>query len=326
MGKIGKISVIPKDATTAFPTMDTSLRQRNMSRFPGTVKMILPYQEAGGKYRNGLDEDSKEIRSIEDKKERDRRIKEVIDLRKRLEEALGGVDLSPRSSYYTMREVFDDSGRRRINENHIQPYSLKDGDNVFNLDDPYQYVTYLWVKAHPTIASSLEAYNRGDYPAETQFYVNDEELAADIEYKNKKKINDAIVKFNSFSIEKRRKVARLLGLPIGDDSKETVVYNAVDNYLKEKEVKVDHYKGSDPIRIFGLYADLREEDIEVRDTIEKAIQYQIYRIGKSGKVFEGEQEVFADKEQMINYFLDDTHQEDFLALGKKITLKKTQHV
>ena len=38
--------------------------------------------------------------------------------------------------------------------------------------------------------------------------------------------------------EKKKKVARLLGLPVTDDTKEEVVYNKVDNMLKQSEVTV----------------------------------------------------------------------------------------
>ncbi len=324
MGKTGKISVIPKDANNAFPTMDTSLRQKGYSRVPGTVKMMLPYMEAGGKFRTGLDENAKNILAIEDKVERTRKQKEIVELRKRLEAELGGIDLSPTSKYYTSK-VHAVNGVP-VNVVHVEPYSLKDGDNLFNLDVAEQYVTYLWIKSHPTIASSIEAYYRGEYPPETQFFVNDEDVTADIEYSKKKKVNDAIVKFSSFSVEKRKKVARLLGLPVSDDTKETVVYNDVDNYLKAPEVRVNHFKGQDPIRTFGLYADMDDGDIAVRDTIEQAIILQIYRISTGGKIFEGEQQVFMDKDDMIAHFSSDKHQEDLLHLEKKISLKKANRV
>ena len=44
-------------------------------------------------------------------------------------------------------------------------------------------------------------------------------------FKKKQLINKAIVKFDSMTPEKKRKVARLLGLPVSEDTKEEIVYN-----------------------------------------------------------------------------------------------------
>ena len=51
--------------------------------------------------------------------------------------------------------------------------------------------------------------------------------------KKKQLINKAIIKFDNITIDKKRKVARLLGLPVTEDTKEEVVYNQIDNLLKK---------------------------------------------------------------------------------------------
>lgn len=319
MAKVGKISVISKDYDGAFPTMEKSLRQRGMSRAPGTTKMLFPYKELNGKYRTGLDENAKHITKIEDINLRKAEQERVKGIREKLER-LTGVDLSPSSDYYN--HVSKKLGV------HVQPVKLSDGDNLFNLDledpkvDPWQAVTYYWLSADPRIASSLAAYERGEYPHDTQYYVNDEDVENALQYRKKKTSNDAIIKFDSWSLEKRRKVARLLDLPVSENTREEIVYNLVDNFLKATQISGGVHKGKDPIRIFALYADLKDDMLYVKDMVEQAFRHQIYKEKKGGRVYEGELEVFRDKHELIDHLMDENNQEDLLELEKKLKVKK----
>ena len=47
--------------------------------------------------------------------------------------------------------------------------------------------------------------------------------------------------------KKKRKVARMLGLPVTEETKEEVVYNQVDNLLKQTEFKDGKYAGLSPM-------------------------------------------------------------------------------
>lgn len=317
MGRIGKISVIPKDFSSAFPTMEKSLREKGMSRMPGTVKMMFPYRELNGKYRTGLDPEAKYLDKIPDPKMRDIEKNRIIELRKKLEYETG-LDLSPVSSYYN----YTAKGTQK----RVEPVKLIDGDNIFNLDVPLQHVTYCWLKAHPTIASSLQAYERGEYPHDTQYFINDEDVENEIVYRKKKNSNDAIIKFDSWSLEKRRKVARLLGLPVTEDTREEVVYNLVDSFLKAQSAGTGPFKGQDPIKVFSVYANLKDDVLYVKDVVEMAFAHHIYRLKQGGKVYEGEQEMFKDKEELIEHLLDDANQEDLLELERKLKLKKIAEV
>jgi hypothetical protein len=315
--RIGKISVIPKDFSSAFPTMEKSLREKGMSRVPGTVKMIFPYRELSGKYRTGLDPNAKYLDKIADPKLREIERRRIIELKEKLESETG-IDLSPNSPYYNYTS--------KGNHKKVEPVKLIDGDNIFNLDDPWQHVTYCWLKAHPTIASSLQAYERGEYPHDTQYFINDEDVENEILYKKKKSANDAIIKFDSWSLEKRRKVARLLGLPVTEDTREEVVYNMVDSFLKKQSVDSGSFKGQDPIKVFQVYANLKDDVLYVKDLVELAFSHHIYRLKGGGKVYEGELELFKDKEELIEHLLDDSNQEDLLELERKLKLKKIAEV
>ena len=317
MAKIGKISIIPKDYDGAFPTMEKSLRQRGMSRAPGTTKMMLPYKDLSGKYRTGLDEKAKHIMKIEDLAIRKLEQDKIVALRKKLEEDTD-IELSPTSEYYNYT-----SKKPGV---HVEPIKLMDGDNIFNLEDPWQHITYRWLSADPRIASSLAAYERGEYPHDIQYYVNDEDVESSLQYRKKKTSNDAIIKFDSWSLEKRRKVARLLDLPVTESTREEVVYNLVDNFLKASQISGGVHKGRDPIKVFSLYADLRDDVLYVRDLVEQAFKHQVYKEKKGGRIYEGELEVYRDKEELIEHLMDDSNQEDLLELEKKLKVKKLAEV
>jgi hypothetical protein len=317
MGKIGKISVIPKDYDGGFATMEKSLRQRGLSRHPGTVKMLFPFKELNGKYRTGLDEDAKYIQKMEDMHEREAEKQRIRKLREQLEEKLG-VSLAPDSDYYNYT-----SKRPGI---HVQPVRLVDGDNIFNLDNAVEAVTYYWLKNDPRIASSLAAYERGEYPSDTQYYVNDEDVENTLVYKKKKNANDAVIKFDSWSLEKRKKVARLMDLPVDDNTREEIVYNLVDNVLKQNQIQNGVHKGRDPIAVFSFYANLQEDVLSVKDLVEQAFKHHIYKEKKGGRIYEGELEVYKDKEELIEHLLNDDNQVDLLELEKKLKLKKLANV
>ena len=172
MAKLGKISTITREyRDSKLQTMESELAKKNMTRIPGTGVFKFPYREFDGSYRTGLDPNAAYIKRIADTTERELEIQRVKDLKEKLENALGGVDLSPRSSFwkYGMSRSSED-------ENHVKPVKLVDGDNYFDLAVPFQEMTFAWLRVHPTIASSYGAWERGEYPADTQFYVVDEAI------------------------------------------------------------------------------------------------------------------------------------------------------
>lgn len=318
MGKIGKIATIKKEYNSSqLQTMQSNLASKGMTRIPGTGVFKFPYKELDGRYRTGLDPEANYIKRILDPTERELEIERVTALREKLENALGGIDLGPRSKFwnYGLSTSSDDSA-------HVQPVKLLDGDNYFDLSVPLQELNFAWLRVHPTIASSYQAWERGEYPAETQFYVVDDEIENAIVFKKKQLINKAIIKFDSMSIEKKRKVARLLGLPVTDSTKEEVVYNLVDNVLKQQEFKTGSFQGLNPVEVFNRFADMKENLLHVKDIVKQAIIHSIYRVKPSGRVYEGEFEVAKDEEELIRFLVDDEHQEELITLEQKLKTKK----
>jgi len=205
---------------------------------------------------------------------------------------------------------------------HVQPVKLLDGDNFFDLAIPVQELAFSWLRVHPTIASSYQAWERGEYPAETQFYVADDEIENAVLFKKKQLINKAIVKFDSMTPEKKRKVARLLGLPVTDDTKEEAVYNLVDNVLKQTEFKNGKYQGLNPVEVFTRFADMKDNLLHIKDLVKQALLHSIYRAKPNGKIYEGEFEIAKDEDDLIKQLSDDDNQDLLLTLEGKLKTKK----
>lgn len=302
----GIISVIPKDFSGPHKTQEQSLRERGLSMGPGCHKYIFPFKERSGKFRTGLDPDAGYLDNIEDSATRESEKKRIAALKQELENKTK-LDLSSTSEYY---------------EKH-SAVKLKDGDNIFDLSDIDQAITFAWVSVYPSIASSFEAWQQGKYPADTHFYVKNTDIETKIQYNKVKKLNEAIGKVNSYDLEKRKKIARLVGLPITDDSKEEIVYTELDRFLKKPTVEIKPYMGQDPLTVFAYFSDADDEVLRIKDLVQQALSHQIYREGKAGRILEGESIVFSDKDVMLNHFLDPKQQLDLIDLEKKLKLKKS---
>lgn len=317
MGKTGKISSIKKEYDRGNISLEASLAVAGRSRFPGTGVRFVPYKENNGSYRTGLDVDAlymkrMKVENPENYKLEVARIKEVkADL-----EARSGVDLSPRSDYYT--QIFNDKVNTKA-----EIIKLKEGDNVFSLDDVWAAITYEWLRVHPMIASSYQAYEKGEYPASTQFYVNDENVEETIKYRKKILVNRAVSALEGLSLEKRKKVARLLGLPVSDSAKEIVVYNLLDTFIKQSDIQLGEHKGRNPIDMFNKFAEMDDKLVTTKDLVDQAIKHSLYRVTKGRRITEGGQEIAADKEALVDFLLDPKNQDDLLALEDKLKSKKS---
>ena len=318
MGKTGKISTIKREYNSSqLQTMDSGLAQKGMTRIPGTGVFKYPYKELDGKYRTGLDPAASYIRRIQDPLERELEIERVTKLKEKLEYELGDIDLGPRSQFwnYGLSTSTDD-------QTHVQSVKLMDGDNYFDLAVPFQEIAFSWLRVHPTIASSHQAWERGEYPAETQFYVVDDEIENAVVYKKKQLINKAIVLFDSLTPEKKKKVARLLGLPVTEETKEEVVYNLVDNVLKQTEFKNGKYSGLNPVEVFNRFATMKDDLLHIKDLVKQATAHSVYRIKPNGKIYEGEYEIAKDEDDLVRFLADDDNQDELLILEGKLKTKK----
>lgn len=318
MGKTGKISSIKKEYNRNNGSLEASLALNGYSRYPGTGVRFVPAKEPNGvEYKTGLNVKSaamerlKVINPENYKLEFERITKLKADL-----ESRSGVSLDPQSPYY--KSIFDD--RLQVKAQIVR---LKEGDNVFDLDDVFQAITYEWLKVHPLIASSYQAYERGEYMSNTQFYVNDENIEEELKYKKKTLINRAIGTLEALSLDKRKKVARLLGLPVSDSSKEQFVYNLLDSFIKQQEIKNGEWKGGNPVDLFNKFATMDDKLVAAKDLVDQAIKHSIYRVTKGGRVQEGGQEIAKTKEELVDFIMNPANQDDLFALQEKLKVKKS---
>jgi len=322
MGKLGKIAIIPKDfSNTDIQTMQSELSRNGMSRVPGTGVFKYPYKEIDGKYRTGLDPEAGYLRRIQDPTEKTLEIERIKKLQKKLSKELGDIDLGPRSTFWNYGLSTSPQDPQ-----HVQPVKLLDGDNFFDLTIPFQEIAFSWLRVHPTIASSFQAWERGEYPADTQYYVADQEIENAIIYKKKQVINKAIAKFDAMTPEKKRKVARLLGLPITEESPESIIYNEVDTVLKDLTFRKGTFKGKSTVDMFNRYADMKDNLLHIKDLIKQALTHSIYRMKPNGKIYEGEFEIAKEESDLVEFLANEDNQDELLTLEQKLKTKKIASV
>lgn len=323
MGAIKTIKPIPKAYSPDHVSLESSLAKHGLYRNPGATSTKLPFKDpVTGKYRTGLDENAEYLETWPEE-EREAEKERIREARARLEHETG-LDLSPKSSYYNFAKGTPD-GRK------VTPVPLGNKPEYFNMDNPIHEITWNWLRVHPTIAPSLQAYQTGQvHPQVVEFYVADDSVEDAVTFKKKQALNKAIRKLDELNEvpDKLRQVARLLDLPAGDNVSQIHVYNMIDNLLKSGEFQTGEHKGSNPITVFMELCELKEARAHVKDLVKQAIKANIYRIRNNGRVYQGDTEVEASLEAFVNYLLkdDEKSQEDLLLLEKKLKIKKIAEV
>src|SRR5690606_21296206 len=131
-------------------------------------------------------------------------IDRVTKLKEYFEGIFPGLDLRPTSEFWDFSKAKD----HQNDTTHVRPFKLVDGDNFFDFKDPFQELTFSWLRVHPAIAPSYQSWERKEVPHELQWYVADEDVETEIAFKKKSLINKAIVKFEEMTPDKRKMVAR----------------------------------------------------------------------------------------------------------------------
>jgi len=322
MGKTVKISPIKKSPNgSTVMTMETGLAAKGLTRVPGTGVFKFPYKDASGRYRTGLDENAAYIKRLEERDPAEAEVERqrIKGWKQQIMDAFDVTEkeLANNSTFWNYTKFVEG-----YDEKHATPVKLLDQDNYFDLDQPRQLLAFLWLRVHPTIASSFQAYERGEFGPDCQFYVADDEVDNAVLFKKKQVINKAIAELLSMTPTKMKRVARMMGLPVGEDSKEEVVYNAIDSAIKDTEMKTGTHKGVNPVNLFNRFAHMDEMLLEINDLIEQAITHSIYRIKQGGRLYEGEIKIATDKAEWVAHLADEDNQEDLIALKDKLKAKK----
>lgn len=315
MSRIGRILPIKKEYSKTSLSLDACLAEKGFTRFPTTTIKLVPFKEVNGRFRTGLDENSIYITRLPaEAREAERKLAAA----QRLElEQFTGLDLSPTSPYY--KDMFnpnlDQVARAAV-------VDLKDEENIFNLDNPYEAITYYWLRVHPQVAPSWSAWERGECPASIKFYVADEQVEAEISYRKKTAINKAVVTLDTMSVENRKKVARLLGLPVSESTKEVFVYNLLDTFIKSSEITDGKNRGADPLTLFSKLVNLDAKMLGIHDLIEQAIRNSIYREDPDGSIKEAGQEIAKSATDLAVDLAKTKNQDKLMALTEKVKAKK----
>lgn len=313
--KSGKLSPIKKAYSDSISTIESSLAKNNLYRYPGTARIFSPSKQ-GAKYKTGLDKSSLYMQKLE-KNSPEKYKEECKWIDWATEQLLGflgkDIDLSPMSDIWN--PYSEKEGPR------VTPIKAHNEDIYFDFNDPIHLLNYCWVRVENTIAPSLEAYNRGEFP-DAQYYIADDDAENKLAYSRKKIVNKAIVDFEDLTPTKKRRVARLMGLPVTDETSEEVVYNLMDTALKQSEFKDGVHKGLSTINVFNDLVSLTDGRLEVTDLVNQAIQFNIYRVGVGGKIVEGGKTIAQTKEELVDLLIDEANQMDKLALEKRVKSKK----
>lgn len=313
MGKVGKISPIKREyAQSAKNTIAGSLAHNGLTRIPGTTYKFVIHKEPNGAYKTGLNPDADYIlkMSPEEAEQERERIGEWL---KFLNERVPHLDLSPRGEYYT--KMMDYFGKRDAWEKAVQPYDMKDDTNIFNLEDPFQLITYAWLRVDHRVAPSYQSWRLGKCSPKCSFFVDDEEFQSKVEYKHKTAINKAISLMSAMTAYDQRKVARLLGLPATPNTTDEQVYNLLDEYIKSSTPKNGIKLAN--INNFMKVAEYKQENLNIRFFIKQALDFNIYR-KKGERIYEGENEIGATEEEVVLFMSNPKNSEELSLLQDKI--------
>lgn len=271
-------------------SLEGSLYREGLNFIPGTSKKFYPRVDSRGVIRTGLDENAMKLRAIEDPEVREQEITRVKFLKTYYESILD-ESLDPTSTFY---DEIKESG-----------YTLEDGDNIFNLENPRDAVNFFWLLETDMVATSLDELENGRYDVSiVRFYVHDGEVESKSAFERKKKINSAIATLDKMTAIKRKKVQKLLGLGLPADASEEETYNALDEYLRIPANALDQ----DPINAFTKITNYSEEILAIKTLIRDLIDYNVIRV-KGSIVYEGEH-VWAKSVEELELILADPKNSD----------------
>jgi hypothetical protein len=283
-------------------TLEGSLFQNGYNFIPGTVRKFFPRVDSRGVIRTGLDENSPKFRGILNLEAREQEIQRVTQLREYYESLLD-ESLAPTSTFYD-----------EIKENG---YTLEDGDNIFNMENPREAINFYWLLETEMVAPSLDDIDSGKVDTSiVKFYVYNGEVETKTTFERKKRINSAIAELDRMSALKRKKIQKLIGLGLPADSTEEEVYNAVDEFLRTPATAMDR----DPIEEFTKIVSYSDDLLDVKALVKDLVDRNIVRI-KGSIIYEGEHVWSKSIEEFELFLTDPKNTEEYQAFKDKLKNK-----
>lgn len=254
----------------SMATLEGSLYKDGLSRAPATSLMVEIPRDAKGTILTGIDENTMRIQAISDSKARKLEQERVKAIREDLQRRTN-QDLTPDSGFWK--------------EKAEEFYHLRDGDNVFDMNDPYQAIDFYWLTQLPIVAKSIDDIKSGRIKDDTviKFYVYESDVEVENEFNRKKKINDVVSTLNKLTEAGLRKVAFILNLKMPDKSTYNEIYNQVDEFIKTPKA----YGTSDPVEEFVRATSYTDEVLAIKVLIKQLLEERILKT-RGASVFEGE--------------------------------------
>jgi hypothetical protein len=283
-------------------TLEGSLYQNGYAFIPGTTRKFYPRVDSRGVIRTGLDENSPKIRAIFDPKVKEAEVQRIKQL-KDYYEAILDESLEPNSTFYD-----------EMKENG---YTLEDGENIFNMENPREAVNFYWIMETDMVANSLDDIESGKVDTSiVKFYVYNGEVETKTTFERKKKINSAIASLDKMTAVKRKKIQKLIGLGLPMDSTEEEVYNAIDEFLRTPASVMDR----DPIEQFTKITSYSDDLLDVKALVKDLVDKNIVRI-KGSIVYEGEHVWAKSIEEFELFLTDPKNTEEYDAFKDKLKNK-----
>jgi len=131
----------------------------------------------------------------------------------------------------------------------------------------------------------------------------------------------AIESIKQMDLLKQRKIAKLIGLPVTDNDKEEVVFNAIYTMISKGTVDSGEYKGQNSVDLFNRIAGMTDKFLNVRSLVREALVLRV--LGKrQGVIYEGETVIATSEEELIAQLALDSKQMELLALETRVADKK----
>lgn len=273
-------------------SLNLGLTEHGLTRFPGT-RVLIPLSKRGDRYITGIDENDPDLDNIQDDKQRSKE-KEVLSKKRiRLAQELG---LKPAELEATNAEFWDK-----------QSIKLGDGENYVDKGTPQGEIQYAWLLKTGKIArNEIEAMRNPDF----EWFIEDESVEVEISFKLKKFINKASKVLDELSIEKQRKIGRLLEQPISELSTEEQAFSVLDTFIKDEKRPENSQKFLDTV---AMNDELSEAKLLIKDAIrhgvfKKDLKTKLIRFGSDNKI----------ESDWEDFLVDPMNQADLIAVQHRI--------
>jgi hypothetical protein len=153
------------------------------------------------------------------------------------------------------------------------------------------------------------------------FYVDNPEAEADVLYVDNMAAVDAIVELRKMTIEKRLKVAKLLGLPVSESTMEQIVFNKLHDFIQSGNIKDGEYKGQKSVKLFNQICSLSDELLARTSLVKEAINTRVYT-KRNGIIYEGNNSIANSEELLIQELCQADRYMEYLALKAKVDAKQ----